>query len=90
MNAQIFNLSDKKVSKSTLNELNVFVYENCKSFGQEQKLFYSNVRSILERELTKKAANRLSMDQILERAYNIEQHILASGAVSVTTEFVTI
>jgi hypothetical protein len=82
------NLNNKKVSKGTLAEIVKFVYENRFVLGNEQKLFYSDVQRIMEQELRKPAAKRMTMAAITERAYNIESYILASGAASVTTEFI--
>lgn len=76
------------VSKKTVTQITEFVYNNRASIGNEQKLFYADVKGLITIQLKKKAANRLSMAQIMERAYNIESYILAAGAASVTTEFI--
>jgi hypothetical protein len=82
------NLNSKPVTLKTHSEIVKFVYDNRFSLGNEQKLFYSNVKSILEKELRKPATKRITMAAITERAYNIESYILAAGAASVTTEFI--
>jgi hypothetical protein len=82
------NLNNKKVSKGALTEIKNFVYENRLAIGDEQKLFYSDVQRIMEQELRKPAARRMTMTSITERAHNIEYYILAAGATSVTTEFI--
>lgn len=82
------NIANLPVSKKTVAQITVFVYENRATIGNEQKLFYADVKGLIDIQLKKKAANRLTMAQIMERAYNIDAYILATGAVSVTTEFV--
>lgn len=76
------------VSKKTITRITEFVYENRLTIGNEQKLFYADVKGLIDIQLKKTAANRLTMAQIMERAYNIDAYILAAGAASVTTEFV--
>jgi hypothetical protein len=82
------NISKMPVSKKTITQITEFVYNNRASMGNEQKLFYLDVKSLITIQLKKPAANRLLMAQIMERAYNIESYILAAGAASVTTEFI--
>lgn len=82
------NIANLPVSKKTVAQITVFVYENRATIGNEQKLFYADVKGLIDIQLKKKAANRLTMAQIIERAYNIDAYILAAGAASVTTEFV--
>jgi lysine/ornithine N-monooxygenase len=83
-----FNLNNKPVTLKTHSEIVKFVYENRFTIGNEQKMFYSDVQRIMEQELRKLASRRLTMSQIMERAYNIDAYILASGAAEVTTEFI--
>lgn len=83
------NISNLPVSKKTITQITEFVYENRATIGNEQKLFYLDVKGLTTIQLNKPAASRLTMPQIMERAYNIEAYILAAGAVSVTTEFVS-
>lgn len=82
------NIATLPVSKKTIAQIAEFVYENRASIGNEQKLFYADVKGLIAIQLKKIAANRLTMAQIMERAYNIDAYILASGAASVTSEFV--
>jgi hypothetical protein len=82
------NLNNKPVTLKTHSDIVKFIYENRFFLGNEQKLFYSNVKSILEKELRKPAAGRITMAAITERAYNIDSYILAAGASSITTEFI--
>lgn len=82
------NIAILPVSKKTITQISEFVYENRASIGNEQKLFYADVKGLISIQLKKLTANRLTMAQIMERAYNIDAYILAAGAVSVTTEFV--
>lgn len=82
------NLNSKKVAKQTVNIIAEFVYNNRQVLSNDLKMFYCDVKGIIEMQLNKKAANRLTMEQILERAYNIEGYVLASGAASFETEFI--
>lgn len=82
------NISTLPVSKKTITQITEFVYNNRASIGNEQKLFYADVKGLITIQLKKPAANRLTMAQIMERAYNIDAYILAAGAAEVTTEFV--
>jgi hypothetical protein len=83
-----FNIAKMPVSKTTVTKITEFVYENRATIGNDQKMFYADVKGLIAIQLNKKAANRLTMAQIMERAYNIESYILAAGAASVTTEFI--
>ena len=82
------NIATLPVSKKTITQITEFVYVNRAILGNEQKLFYADVKGLIDIQIKKPAANRLTMTQIMERAYNIDAYILASGAASVTTEFV--
>jgi len=82
------NVAILPVSKKTITQITEFVYNNRAFIGNNQKLFYADVKGLITIQLNKPAANRLTMAQIMERAYNINTYILASGAASVTTEFV--
>lgn len=83
------NVATLPVSKKTITQITEFVYENRATIGDEQKLFYADVKGLIDIQLKKHAAIRLNMAQIMERAYNIDAYILAAGAASVTTEFVS-
>lgn len=82
------NIANLPVSKKTITQITKFVYENRFVLGNEQKLFYADVKGLIAMQLKKTASNRLSMAAIMERAYNIDAYILAAGAASVTTEFI--
>lgn len=82
------NISNLPVSKKTIATITNFVYENKEVLGNEQKMFYADVKGLIEIQLRKPSATRLSMQQITERAYNIDRYILAAGAASVATEFI--
>lgn len=82
------NIASLPVNNKTIAQITEFVYENRATIGNEQKLFYLDVKGLIAIQLKKAAAARLSMPQIMERAYNIDAYILAAGAASVTTEFV--
>lgn len=82
------NLQSATVTVKTVKSITDFLYTNRETLSNELKLFYVDVRSIMERQLTKKAAFRMPITEILERAYNIETYILASGAASYNVEFV--
>jgi len=85
---QTLNLQDKKVTKSTVKLIAEFKYNNRNELSNELKMFYSDVEGLIDIQLRKCAAQRMSMAEILERAYNIEKYVLAIGAVSFTTIFV--
>lgn len=82
------NLNAKKVNKTTATEIRTFVYNNRATLSNEMKMFYGDVAAMIDMQLRKKAAQRLSMVEVLERSYNIDQYIMASGAISVETIFV--
>jgi len=84
----ILNLQNSKVSKGTVKSITEFVYTNRADLSNEMKMFYCDVKCLIERQLTKPSANRMTMPQILERSYNIELYILNAGAASVETEFI--
>lgn len=84
------DLQSKKVSKGTEKEITLFVYENRNELGTQQKDFYTVVRGFITREVSKPTGKRMSMAQILERSYNIDAYVLASGAASITTEYINI
>ena len=88
--ASTLDLKSKKVVKSTSDLITKFLHENRTTLSNELKLFYYDVRNLLDFQLTKKKARRMSMNEILERSYNIDKYILAAGAISVETEFVNI
>lgn len=87
MNIKLLNLQTKKVTQSTVTLIANYLYDNTNVLTNELKLFYSDVKSIVEHELKKGKAQRLHMDDILERAYNIEEYVLAAGAASYEVEF---
>lgn len=78
----MLNLETKKVTKGTAKLIRLYVYENREQLGWALKLFYSDIAGMIDRQLLKPAASRLSMAEIMERVYNIESYILAAGAVS--------
>lgn len=82
------NIKSMPVNKKTIAAITSFVYENRCQLGNEQKLFYADVKGLIEIQLSKPASQRLTMSQLCERAFNIDKYILAAGATSVTTEFV--
>ncbi len=85
---EILNLESKKVSPSTVKTINSFIYENKNSISIEVKTFYRDVEGFISRELRKKSSLRMSMLEILERAYNIEKYVIESGAASFETHYV--
>ena len=87
-NMKTLNLTSKKVTESSAKEIGLFVYNNKEKMSNELKMFYQDVKGIIEIQLKKKAKKRMNMQQILERAYNIESYVLASGAASFETQFV--
>lgn len=86
----LLDLGSKKVTKGTAESIALFVYSNRTQISLELAAFYQSVKSMIEGQLNKPAAQRMSMTEILERMYNIDQYILNSGAAEVTTEFISI
>jgi len=87
------NLESLKVTKSTANLIRSFLWENKNELSNEMKLFYNDVLSMIERNAAKSkldSSKITDMKEILERAYNIEKYVLASGAASYSVEFVKI
>lgn len=87
MNIELLNLQTKKVTQSTVTLIDKYLYDNRNVLTNELKLFYIDAKAILEHELKKCKTQRLHMDDILERAYNIEEYVLAAGAASYEVEF---
>lgn len=83
-------LQSLKVSKATVTAITAFVYENRSSLSNEMKMFYGDAKGLIEIQLRKPASRRLTMTEVLERAYNIEQYVLKSGACGVETEFIKV
>ena len=81
-------LEGKKVTNGTAIEIAEFVYANKNEMSNELKLFYQDVKGLIDVQLSKKANYRMSMGEILERAFNIEKYVMASGAVSFETKFI--
>ena len=79
------NLQAMKVTKGTYEAIKNFVYNNRESMTFDLKVFYGDVAGLIHMQLQKKAARRMSMQQVLERAYNIEKYVLAAGADSFET-----
>lgn len=82
------NLSSKKVTASTSKIISEFIYANRETLSNDLKLFYNDVKVFINFQIKKKASTKMSMEQILERAYNIESYVLASGASSYETHFI--
>ena len=87
---ELLNLQGKKVTKGTQTAIHTFVYQNKATLSNEMKMLYGDISGIIALQLTKKTANRLTMPEILERAHNIEKYVLAGGAASYQTVFVSI
>lgn len=87
----IIGLENFKVVKSTATLIRKFVWENRKTLSNEMKLFYQDVAAMVESNAAKKNGtwHKVSeMKEILEMAYNIEKHVIASGAASYKVQFV--
>lgn len=78
------NLSNATVTKKTSVNIRNFVYDNRFELSSELKMFYQDVAGLIDMQLNKKF-NRLTIGQILERAYNIDMYVLQSGASSFET-----
>lgn len=84
----ILNLTTATVSKMTVVRIDMFVYENRNELSNELKMFYKDVAGLIDIQLRKPISRRMTMAQIMERAYNIDQYVLASGAASFETFYV--
>lgn len=82
------NLESKKVTKGTAKLIREFVYDNREELTIELKSFYQDVASMIDLQLRKPSSRRLSMDEILERIYNIEKYVLDAGACEFQQIFV--
>lgn len=78
----ILNLATATVSKMTVGRIDMFVYENRNELSNELKMFYKDVAGLISIQLNKPLSRRMTIDQILERAYNIDKYVIASGAAS--------
>ena len=88
----IIGLETFKVVKSTTTAIRKFVWENRSELSNEMKLFYQDVASMVEKHAAKPKGTWhkiTEMKDILERAYNIEKYVLASGAASYEVQFET-
>lgn len=90
MEKALLNLESKKVVRSTVDLITNYLYENRNVLSNDLLLFYNDVRSIIQNEVRKASTQRLHMNDVLERAYNIESYILAAGAASYEVEFVNL
>lgn len=89
--ANLIGLESFKVVKSTATAIRNFIWENRGELSNEMKLFYQDVAALVERNAAKSKSDwsKISdMKEILERAYNIEKYVLASGAASYEVQFV--
>lgn len=84
----LLNLSTATVSKSTVGRIDMFVYKNRNELSNELKMFYKDVAGLISIQLRKSTCRRMTIEQILERAYNIEKYVLASGAASFETIYI--
>ena len=82
------NLKSKKVTASTSKIISEFIYLNRETLSNDLKMFYNDVKGLIDLQLNKKASKRMTMEQILERAYNIDSYVLAAGAASFETQFI--
>jgi hypothetical protein len=84
----ILNLQSKPVNQNTANEIAAYVYNNRHEMSNGLMVFYQDVKGFIEMQLRKPVSRRMNMQQILDRAYNIEQFILNSGAASYKMEVI--
>ena len=82
------DLTGKPVTKKTSEEIRVFLYSKRNELKDGLKLFYDDVAGLIEIQLRKPVKQRLNISEVLERAYNIEQYVLNSGACSYSVEFI--
>lgn len=81
-------LNNKSVTKKTYDEITSYVYENKEKLSNEEKLFYSDIKGFIHRELKKKKEHRMTMDKIIKTVQNMKETILNSGAISYDVEFI--
>ena len=79
------NLTTASVNKKTSSKIRGFVYENKNELSSEIKMFYQDVAGLIDIQLSKPVQNRMGINQILERAYNIDFYVLQTGAASIET-----
>lgn len=84
------NLESKKVSKGTSTEISYYIHNNRLTLGSDLIFFYSDVKGLIDLQLRKPASIRLKMSEIMERAYNIESYVLASGAASFESGIISV
>lgn len=84
----MLNLQSKKVTKGTAKEINTFLWESRGEINLEKASWYRTVYNMINTELRKPTKFRASMKELCERAYNLDDYILQSGAVSVEHEFI--
>ena len=82
------NLESKKTTKGTLNSVTNFLYENKEVLNNGQKDLYLNISSMISTELNKPSKFRVTMTELLKRAYNIDSLIMESGAVYISNHYV--
>jgi hypothetical protein len=78
----VLNFEQMPVKPATLKTLGTHLYTYGSQMGLEQRDYYSVLRSMLQGELSKKAARRTTMQELSRRAYNLDAIIVAGGAVS--------
>src|SRR6478752_4507665 len=77
-----YDLSDKKITKKTYDDIKQFLYDNKDKLSYAEKAFYSDVQSMIDLQLRKKAQYRMTMDEIIDRVVNAEEYIMAAGGDS--------
>lgn len=82
------NLNTSTISKTTIKNIDLFVYENRYELSNELKMFYKDVAGLIEIQLKKSLSRRMNMNQIMERAYNIDSYVIATGAASFDKLFI--
>lgn len=70
------DLKNKKVTKGTEKLICEYLYKNNNSLSNEVEIFYHGVAGMIAHQLKKPVKRRMTMNQILERVYNIEKYLV--------------
>lgn len=80
------NLQDKKVVKSTATLVRTYIRENFSIISKDMLFYYDLVAGLIEKQITKPVAQRMSIPEILERSYNFEKLFVEQGGAEFIVE----
>ena len=83
---EALGLATKKVVASTVALIRGYKRDNFKTLSIELCDFYDLVQGLVELQLNKKAARRMTMAQTLERSYNFEAILAEQGCAGYSVE----